>query len=409
MKYQQIVRAVSETPWAILPAKLNVILDIVAMRAEGERLTHEEIQARIGGKPPAKDDRVVGAVAIIPVYGVMIPRADMFSEISGATSVTRLIASVRSAAENPQIGSILLDVDSPGGSVFQIPELAAEIRKARESKRVVAVAGGYATSAAYWIASQADEFVASPSAIVGSIGIYTTHVDWSRFNENLGVAVTYIHAGDYKVERNSDEPLTDEARAAAQTIVDDIYGEFVGEVAGGRGVSREAVLDEFGQGRVFTAHAALKRGMVDRVDTLEATIERLVGGETPDTAATFAGAANGTNFPVAASGATPTSPPPGFSIGSVTAATSGFSFADQAAGAHVAVRALIDRTRSLAEVRDRGRLSATKRELLADVLCDLSEAYETIDELLAETNPNRDSEAARDALVALQATVARSI
>lgn len=394
MKYQQIVRAVSDTPWAILPSKLDVIVDIVSMRAEGERLTNEEIQARIGGKPASREAQTQGAVAIIPVYGVLIPRADMMSEMSGATSVVRLMASLRAAVENPQITAIVLDIDSPGGSVFMIPEFAAEIRAARESKPVIAVADSLAASAGYWIGSQADEFVASPSAIVGSIGVMATHIDQSKFDENLGIDVTYIHAGEFKVEGNQHEPLSEEARAAKQTIIDDIYGVFVADVARGRGVSTEKVLADFGQGRVLTAQAALKRGMVDRVETLEATVERLLANEPQDRYFTAADTNANLQHALIRAGldeAAPDDPlPPGYTATPEPseAAESGLSFAtfnEEAAAARRATGSLLTRADSLR------RVTAAKRDQLVAVRDAHAALVTEFDALLAESEPHADA------------------
>jgi hypothetical protein len=129
----------------------------------------------------------------------------------------------REALNSPEIQAIVLDVDSPGGYVDLVPETAQEIYDARGEKPIVAVANTTACSAAYWIASQADEVVVTPSGSVGSIGVYMLHEDWSKFNEDFGIDPTYIFAGRYKVDGNPDEPLSDTAREEWQQEVDDLY------------------------------------------------------------------------------------------------------------------------------------------------------------------------------------------
>lgn len=276
MKYERIVRAVAETPWAILPSKLAAILDLIAFRAEGGKLTDEEIRERIGAGPSTRGPLVSsGGTAVIPIYGVIVPKATLMSEMSGGTSLQRFSQAFQQALDDPSVSSILFDVDSPGGMVDLVPEVAEQVRSARGRKPIVAIANTDCYSAAYWLAVQADEFVVTPSGGVGSIGVFTAHDDISKLQDATGVKTTLISAGKYKVEGNPFEPLSDEAREAIQERVNDKYGMFVADVAAGRGVSVEAVREGFGQGRTVTAKKAKQLGMVDRVDTYENTLRRL--------------------------------------------------------------------------------------------------------------------------------------
>jgi signal peptide peptidase SppA len=277
LKYRHIVRAVQETPWAILPGKLATILDLVAFKAQGGNLSAEEVQQRIGAvvRPGS---RVAGGVAVLPLYGTVVQRADIFTETSGGTSTERVARQFRELVADTSIGSIVLDVDSPGGAVSGVEELAAEIYKARGTKPIVAVANSLAASAAYWIASAADEVVVTPSGEVGSIGVFMVHEDWSAALEAEGVKPTLVSAGKYKVEANPYEPLGEEAQAALQARVDDYYGMFVAAVARHRGVKAADVRSGFGEGRCVGARQAVALGMADRVGTLDETIERLARG-----------------------------------------------------------------------------------------------------------------------------------
>lgn len=281
LKYQRIIQAVTESPWAILPAKLAVIRDLLALRARGERLTDEEIQERLTPVEMAAAGRsqVKGGsgVAVLPLVGTVVPRADIFSEMSGAVSVQRFQAAFRQALADPEVGSIVIDVDSPGGQVSGVEELSTEIYEAREQKPVTAVANSLAASAAYWIATAAEELVITPSGEVGSIGVFAMHEDLSRMLENEGVGVTLVSAGKYKTEGNPFEPLTEEARAAVQGRVDEYYEMFVAAVARNRGVKRSDVRHGFGQGRVVGASEAMSLGMADRIGTLDQTVDRLLG------------------------------------------------------------------------------------------------------------------------------------
>lgn len=280
-RYPQIVRAIRETPWAILEGTLATIIDIVGRRLSGERLTPEEIQARIGDKRSSSSTMMAGTIAVIPIAGVIIPKATLFSEISGGTSVERVQADFRAALDDKDVSAIVFDIDSPGGMTDGIPELAAELRAARGKKPVVAVANYRAASAAYWLGSQADEFIASPSADVGSIGVFAAHQDVSKMEEKLGVKTTLISAkrSPRKTEGNPYEPLSDDARKAIEERVDEMMAMFEADVAKGRRVPVDTVRSDFGQGSMLSAKKALNAGMIDGIATLEETIRRVSKGQ----------------------------------------------------------------------------------------------------------------------------------
>lgn len=279
MKYGHILSYVAQTPWAILPSKMEEILSVLAFRAAGHIFTKDEIRARIGEPQPATSAKR-GAVAVIPLRGVIAHRMGGMDEASGGMSAERFTAMLRTAVADESIGTIVLDVDSPGGTIPGVPEAADAVFQARESKRVVAVANSMMASAAYWIASQAHEIVAIPSALdrsIGSIGAFVAHQDLSAHLEKEGVKVTLIKAGKHKADGNPFEPLSDEAKAHIQASVDEAYDRFVKAVARGRGVSATDVRGGYGEGRALSAGDAKAAGLIDRIATFEDTVSRLVG------------------------------------------------------------------------------------------------------------------------------------
>lgn len=390
------MNAVVQTPWAILPEKLAAIVDVVQMRARGDELTDDEIRARVGRGPASREAYSAGTVGVLPLYGVIFPRANLFTEMSGGTSVQGFQQALRGMLGDDQVRSILIDIDSPGGSTDLIPELAAEIRAARGRKPIVALANTDAASAAYWLGAQADEFVVTPSGKVGSIGVFAAHDDVSGMQEKVGVKTTLVSAGKFKVETSPFGPLTDEAREAIQKRVDEFYGMFVRDVAKGRGVAVDTVRGGFGEGRMVTAKAAVEAGMADRVGTLEetlATMARKAARRPPSGASTQVTVTGGVVSPsalVEALGAGLAPPPPAEDedTDKPQAAKSGLSFADDAEDLRDRADALVDRVRSLAEVR-RGRLTAAKRDQLTETAEGLMLAAASVVELLAETDPNR--------------------
>jgi len=275
-KYQHIRTEFYGKPWAILPDKLRQITQLLQFAAAGGKFTEEEVRERIGAAAPRITPKTPGMVALIPVYGVISHRMNMMQDVSGGggTSVEKLTSTYRAALNDPNVKAIVFDVDSPGGAVDGVPELADEIYSGRGKKKTVAVANTMAASAAYWIASAADEFIVTPSGAVGSIGVWGAHEDYSKALEQEGVKVTLISAGKYKVEGNPYEPLSEEARLALQADVDHFYQMFVNAVAKNRGVQASAVADGYGQGRMVMATLAAKQGMVDGVATLDQTLAR---------------------------------------------------------------------------------------------------------------------------------------
>lgn len=274
MKYAHILRYVAATPWAIEADKMRELLDILAFRAAGHTYTAEEIQARIGagGSSPAASQG--SGVAVIPMRGVIAHRMGAMDDSSGGTSTERISAMLRQVAADASIGTIVLDVDSPGGTVPGVSELAGELFeiKGRGTQKIVAVANAMMASAAYWLASQADEIVAIPSATVGSIGVFAVHEDLSAALAQEGIKVSVISAGKFKVEGNPFEPLSDEAKAVMQGKVDTAYAQFVHDVARGRKVTAKAITDGYGEGRALSAKDALAAGLIDRIGTLESVI-----------------------------------------------------------------------------------------------------------------------------------------
>jgi signal peptide peptidase SppA len=269
-----LARYVTETPWAILPTAFAPIADLAMQAARGV-----DVAARAGVLPVRQPTvEMQRTVAMLPLFGVLVPRDDLLSRLLGCTPLDRWQATFEAAVNGGDVDAILLCVDSPGGSTELVAETAAIIREARGTKPIVAIANTCAASAAYWIACQADELVVTPSGRVGSIGVFAAHTDISVMQEMDGIKTTLVSAGKFKTEGNPFEPLSDEARAAIQTRVDEAYAMFVADVAAGRGVSQDAVRKGYGEGRIVPAHSALEAKMVDRIDSLEATVARLLEG-----------------------------------------------------------------------------------------------------------------------------------
>ena len=277
---------VINSPWAIQPEILNEIQNVYAAHIRNEKIDIAAVEARIG-KPLANDSQgytVQNGVAVIPIHGVTGKRMNMFSQISGGASTQLIERDVKNAVNDPKVKSILLHIDSPGGTVDGTQNLASVIRDARSQKPVMTFADGTMASAAYWVGSATDEIVASSETTqVGSIGVVATHTDYSKSEEASGIKTTEITAGKYKRIASSNAPLTKEGREYLQDQVDQLYTIFVDEVAQNRGSDAETVIDRMADGRVFLAKEAQRRGMVDHIASLETTINNMAKGVWPMT------------------------------------------------------------------------------------------------------------------------------
>ena len=283
MNKQLLVAEFLATPWALMPERLNAMYGVIARWSVGNIASNETMQ-RIQNERLLRDARrqtasaiSSGGVAVIPLYGVVTQRGNMVDDVSGPGSVStqQFAAALRQALANETVSQILIDIDSPGGSVYGVSELADEIASARTQKPVVAIANSLAASAAYWIGCSASEFYVSPGGEVGSIGVWQAHFDYSQAFATEGVKPTLISAGKYKVEGNPYAPLDEEAQAFMQSRVDDYYTTFTKAVARGRGVPISQVRDGMGQGRVLGAEAALAQNMVDGIATFDDVVKKM--------------------------------------------------------------------------------------------------------------------------------------
>lgn len=259
-------------PWAIEESAFRTL---EGMLNQGMRLP-----AAQGPEAPGKHRwQRSGDIAVISMSGIITGKTYAFLELFGITQSSASIASaVRNALADAEVRAVVLDVDSPGGQVFGTIEAAAQLSASRSgaSKPIVAVSDHLMASAAYWLASSAaHEIAASPSSMTGSIGVITMHVNAAGLYEQLGLEVELITAGRYKAELLDTAALTDAAREHVQSEVDHYYGLFLDAVARARGTSASAVRSGYGEGRVLTAEAARKAGLVDRVATLQETLARL--------------------------------------------------------------------------------------------------------------------------------------
>lgn len=262
-------------PWAILPAQLLELQAIYATHLRGDKIDIDAIEARVG-RPLANEQQDYrledGGVAVLPIEGVLAPKANLFMRISGGASTQMLMRQVHSLQADQRVRSVVLAVDSPGGSVLGTPALAQAVRELADAKPVVAVSQGTMASAAYWIGSAANAvYIEGSTDQVGSIGVVARH----DYEPRSGRISTEITAGRYKRIAGPNAPLSEEGQAYLQQQVDHIYSVFVDAVAAHRGVAAGEVLERMADGRVFIGQQAIDAGLVDGVSTVDAMVDRL--------------------------------------------------------------------------------------------------------------------------------------
>jgi signal peptide peptidase SppA len=267
------------SPWAIVPAKLFEIQEIYRTHLRGDKIDIEAIEAKTGKPLDNKTERyqVVNDTAIIPIQGVIAKRMNLFTQISGGVSTQLTGNDIKETLADDSIKSILLNIDSPGGTVDGTQELADIVFAGRDIKPIVTYSDGMVASGAEWIGSASHKtYISGDTIEVGSIGVVANHVDYSGLEKQMGIKTTEIYAGKYKRIDSCYKPLTKEGKQYIQDQVDYLYSIFVDQVAKHRGVSSEIVLKNMADGKIFIGKQSLTAGLVDGVSTLDRLINTIL-------------------------------------------------------------------------------------------------------------------------------------
>lgn len=268
-------------PWAIKEDTLKAMQIIVDRHLSGVKLTIDEIEAAAPGnkKTGSGSLNIIDGSAVIPIYGVISKRMSLIQKIStgAGTNVIQIKNSLMEAMADDSVKQVIFDIDSPGGSVDGVPELADFIFSLRGKKPMIAMADGMMASAAYWIGSAADKVYSTRSSEVGSIGVYSVVEDYTVMDHNAGIKTTIIKAGKHKAAGHPAKHFSDDDRAVIQEQVQDYYDLFVEAVARNRGLDNESAR-EIADGRTYIGDKALANGMVDGISSMENIINGSVSG-----------------------------------------------------------------------------------------------------------------------------------
>lgn len=268
----RVVTALMGENWAMQPDWLRLMMSI-AQRAplsapDGwEKRDHDLMAGPEARKLPGGQRAfVVDGVAVLHVIGPIFPRANIMTEVSGATSITILVNDLNAAVADPDVGAIVLFLDTPGGAVSGIAGFADAVAKASASKMVISHVAGVAASAGYWIASAANEIAIDRTGLVGSIGVVAMVAKQVAPGADGYVDVEIVSSN---APNKRPDPQSEDGAGEIRSALDAIEAQFLADVARGRKISVDRVIERFGGGGMKVGAEAVKAGMADRVRSYE--------------------------------------------------------------------------------------------------------------------------------------------
>lgn len=284
-RYANLISRVFDTPLMIQERKLLTLLEVLGPRlgitefkpsmmedddrVETPQAAHFDGILTMNGatfEPRAEGHFVGNGVAVIPVIGTLVQRADWMDAMSGMQSYTGIEQMLGAALDDRHVGEIVMEFDSRGGEVAGAFDSVDRIYEQRgKGKKITAVVSETAASAAYLLASAADEIVVPRTGSVGSIGVVAAHMDYSRAMDKKGVAITYVYAGDKKVDGNPFMPLSQSVKQEWQDEIDAVYKMFVDTVSRNIGASADSLRGT--KAGMYSGFKAVDAGLAHRVNS----------------------------------------------------------------------------------------------------------------------------------------------
>jgi len=263
-----------QSPWAILPESLREMQEIYATHLKGEKIDIAAVEARLG-RPLGNDQQAYavreGGVAVLSVEGIIAPKANLFTQVSGGTSAQLLVQQIQTAQADTRIKSMIQVIDSPGGSVYGIPEWGQAVREFATVKPIVTVSDAQIASAAYWGGAFANAvYLTGSMARAGSIGVYAR----LALSQADPTSLEFIR-GKYKRSAVNGQAPSAEYMAHFEGQLDYMYSMFVEAVAEARGTDVETVLARMADGREFIGQQAVDAGLVDGFATVDQLVEQM--------------------------------------------------------------------------------------------------------------------------------------
>jgi len=298
--YAHVAQLIYDTPLMVTPQRLRVILDALTTRMGLADMGEASLSVDDFARPRSGSDMLVaaresidgdydphsrgyvvlkGGAALIQVSGTLTNRASWLDATSGLTSYERVRQALVNAMEDVHVKRVVMEVDSPGGTASGVFDLADLIYKMRGTKHITAVVNDLAASAAYAIASAANEVWATRTSLTGSIGVIATHFDYSGMTKQMGVKVTHVFAGARKADLSPYFPLSEQASGWLQNSVDLVYDMFTKSVARNRNIKVKRVIEQ--EAGMFTGEEGVEQGLVDSVMSIDEAVDRIISRRAP--------------------------------------------------------------------------------------------------------------------------------
>lgn len=212
---------------------------------------------------PVRSYQVTNGIAVLPVSGTLVSKTRSLQPYSGMTGYNGIVARLQQAMSDPGVDGILLDLDTPGGTVAGAFDCADIIARVRDIKPVWALANDMNCSAGQLIASAASRRLVTQTARTGSVGVMMAHSNYGEALKTNGVEVTLIYSGAHKVDGNPYGKIPKAVRDDFQSKIDSTRQLFAEKVAGYMGVSVQAILDT--EAAVFTGQESVEQGLADEL------------------------------------------------------------------------------------------------------------------------------------------------
>lgn len=263
--------------WAMTEDRIETILSIAARENLVSKEQIEELKALEKQKSEMYDGtyrlRVIDDVAVLDIEGPLFKKANMFQAMSGASSYEMMAKDFETALSSSEIAGIVLNLDTPGGTVAGCDEFAQMIYDARGKKPIISYVSGMACSAGYWIGSAADKIIVSEASQVGSIGVVIGFEDRTEQRKAQGInSIEFVSSNAPNKRPDYD---TDKGKAEVQRRADDLEGVFLSNVAKHRNTTVEDIIKNFGAGGVEVGANAVKKGMADEVGSFDDVLSQL--------------------------------------------------------------------------------------------------------------------------------------
>jgi protease-4 len=214
-------------------------------------------------------------IAVLNLDGVIQDTGNsLFAQ--GAYQHSDFIRSIEKAGEDDTVKAILLKVDSPGGAVGETAQIHRALveMQAEYDKPIYVSMGSMAASGGYYVSAPADKIFAEPATLTGSIGVIMESINFSGLAEKYGVSFNTIKSGKHKDIMSSSREMTGEERDILQSIIDEMYADFVDVIVDGRHMD-ESTVRKLGDGRIYTGRQAAANGLIDEVGNFDDTLAAL--------------------------------------------------------------------------------------------------------------------------------------